>query len=325
MGVMDVREAIRSALREEMVRDPNVFIIGEEVAEYDGAYKVTKGLLKEFGSKRVVDTPICEAGFAGLAIGAAMAGLRPVVEFMSFNFSFVAFDQIVSNAAKIQYMTGGKFQVPIVFRGPNGAGPRVSCQHSHCVAALYSHFPGLKVVAPYTGEDYKGLLKSAIRTNSPVLFLEHELEYNTKWEIPEKEFLVPIGKGRILKEGEDLTIVSFGRPLKFCLEARDFYLKKGVAIEIVDLRTVRPLDIGIVLESLKKTHKLLIVEEGHRTNGVGAEIAAQVARLGVHLLDAPVGRIAQRETPLPYAANLEALCLPSTERIIDEIKTLLRI
>lgn len=325
MAMMDVREAIRSALREEMLRDPDVFILGEEVAEYDGAYKITKGLLQEFGEKRVLDTPISEAGFSGLGIGAAMAGLRPVVEFMSFNFSFVAFDQIVSNAAKIQYMTGGLFHVPIVFRGPNGAGPRVSCQHSHCVAALYSHFPGLKVVAPYTGADHKGLLKSAIRCNSPVLFLEHELEYNTKWEVPEHDFLVPIGKGQILKEGKDLTIVSFGRPLRFCLEAHAYFLKKGITIEVVDLRTIRPMDIGIVLQSLKKTHRLLIVEEGHKTNGVGAEITAQVAKLGIHLLDAPVGRISQRETPLPYAANLEALCLPSTERIIDEIKTLLRL
>jgi pyruvate dehydrogenase E1 component beta subunit len=325
MANIDVREALRSALKEEMIRDPNVFLIGEEVAQYDGAYKISKGLLKEFGSKRVVDTPISESGFAGLAIGAAMAGLRPVVEFMSFNFSFVAFDQIVSNAAKIYYMTGGLFNVPIVFRGPNGAGPRVSCQHSHCVAALYSHFPGLKVVAPYTGADYKGLLKSAIRSNSPVIFLEHELEYNTKWDVPDHDFVVPIGKGQILKEGKDLTIVSFGRPLRFCLEAHDHFIKKGISIEIVDLRTVRPLDIGIVLQSLSKTHRLLIVEEGHLTNGVGAEITAQVSKLGIHLIDAPIGRIAQRETPLPYAANLEALCLPSTERIIDEIKTIMKL
>lgn len=323
MPIKEVREAIREALREEMIRDPNVFILGEEVAEYDGAYKVTKGLLDEFGDQRVIDTPIAEAGFTGLAIGAAMAGLCPIVEFMSFNFSLVAFDQIISNAAKMYYMTNGKFTVPIVFRGPNGPGPRVSCQHSHDLASIYAHFPGLKVVAPFLPKDYKGLLKSAIRDRSPVIFLEHELEYNTKGEIPEGEFIVEIGKGQILKEGTDLTIVGYGRSLRFCLEAAEFFEKKGIRLEVIDLRSIRPLDTGLIVTSLRKTHRLLIVVEGHITSSIASEIGFQMANLALDALDCPIERIGQLETPMPYAANLEQATLPSTERIIEKVKLMM--
>lgn len=305
---------------EEMTRDPTVCLLGEEVAEYNGAYKVSKGMLDKWGPGRIIDTPISENGFSGLAIGAAMTGLRPIVEFMSFNFSFVAFDQIVSNACKIHYMSGGRFKVPIVFRGCNGAAAQVSCQHSHDVSAIYSYFPGLIVISPSNPYDAKGLLKSAIRCNDPVIFLENELDYGVKGEVPEGEYLVPIGKARIERTGQDLTLVSHSRMLSFCREAADVMAKEGVSIELIDLRTIKPLDLPAIAASVRKTHHLVVVEEGHLYGGVASEVIAQIQEVCFTDLDAPIARVCQRETPLPYAKNLERASQPNPERIIRAIK-----
>lgn len=318
--IVELREALRQALDEEMTRDSSVFIMGEEVAEYNGAYKVTKGMLDKWGPKRVVDTPIAELGFAGLGIGAAMCGLRPVIEFMSFNFSFVAADQIISNAAKMHYMSGGRFSVPIVFRGPNGAAAQVSSQHSHCVESLYSNLPGLIVVAPCTPYDAKGLLKSSIRNNNPVLFLECELSYGDKQEIPVEEYLVPIGKARVVQEGTDVTIVSYSRMLNLCQEAVSQLAKEGIRAELIDLRTIKPLDIETIVQSVKKTNFCVLVEEGHYFAGVCAEVGFQIMEHCFDFLDGPVERVCQRETPMPYSKPLEKETLPTVQRIIASIK-----
>ncbi|OGN62183.1 MAG: pyruvate dehydrogenase [Chlamydiae bacterium RIFCSPHIGHO2_12_FULL_49_11] len=303
-----------------MARDSLVFILGEEVAEYNGAYKVTKGLLDKYGPGRVIDTPITEAGFAGMAIGAAMMGLRPIVEFMSFNFSFVAFDQIVNNAFKMHYMSGDRFKVPIVFRGPNGAAARVSCQHSHNVESIYGQLPGCIIIAPSTAHDAKGLLKSAIRCDNPVLFLENELMYGRREEIPDGEFLVPIGKAKVRKAGADLTLISHGRMLLFCEEAAGVMQKKGVDVEIIDLRTIKPLDIATIVQSVRKTKRAVIVEEGHSFAGIAAEVAMQIQEHVFDFLDAPIGRVCQMETPLPYSPPLEAETIPNTKRIVRKIE-----
>jgi len=318
--VVEIREALRQAIDEEMERDETVLLMGEEVAEYNGAYKVSKGMLDKWGDKRIIDTPISENGFTGLAIGAAMTGLRPIVEFMSFNFSFVAFDQIVSNACKMFYMSGGRFKVPIVFRGCNGAAAQVSCQHSHDVSALYSYFPGLKVVSPSTPYDAKGLLKSAIRDDNPVLVLENELDYGVKGEIPDGEFLVPIGDAKVEKEGSDLTLVSHSRMMAHCRTAMKEMEKKGVSIELIDLRSIKPLDLATIASSVRKTNRLIVVEEGHQFAGVAAEVTTQIQENCFDYLDAPVARVCQMETPLPYAKNMERATQPNPERIIDEIE-----
>jgi pyruvate dehydrogenase E1 component beta subunit len=320
MAVMEMREALNQALKEEMTRDEKVFILGEEVAEYNGAYKVTKGLLDHFGPKRVIDTPISETGFTGLAVGAAMMGLRPVVEFMSFNFSFVAFDQIISNAAKMYYMSGGLYNIPMVMRGPNGAGPRVSSQHSHNVESLYAHFPGLYVMSPSTPKDAKGMLKSAIRCNDPVIFLENELAYNLKEEVPEGEYLIPIGKGDIKREGTDVTIIAWSRMMSLAKQAADELAKEGIQAELLDPRTLKPLDMPLIAESVKKTNRVVVVEEGHYFCGLGSQVAEAIYRDLFDYLDAPVHRIAQSENPMPYAANLEAATLPSVAKIVQAAK-----
>jgi pyruvate dehydrogenase E1 component beta subunit len=324
MPEIDIREALRQAIDEEMARDKNVFILGEEVAEYNGAYKVTKGLLDKWGPKRVIDTPISELGFSGLAIGAAMTGLRPIVEFMSFNFSFVAADQIISNAAKMYYMSGGRYSVPIVFRGPNGAAAQVSSQHSHCVEALYGNLPGLIVVAPSNAYDAKGLLKSSIRSNNPVLFLESELDYGRKMEVPEDDFVVPLGKAKVVREGKDFTLVSWSRMLNVSLIAAEELAKEGIEVEVIDLRTIKPLDTETILNSVRKTHRCLIVEEGHYFAGIAAEIGFEIQSAIFDELDAPIERVTQLETPMPYSRVLEAETLPNPKRIIQSAKALLR-
>ncbi|MCH9612501.1 MAG: 2-oxoisovalerate dehydrogenase subunit beta [Chlamydiia bacterium] len=317
--VVEIREALREAIDEEMERDNRVFVMGEEVAEYNGAYKVTKGLLDKWGPERIIDTPICEEGFAGLAIGAAMTGLRPIVEFMSFNFSFVAFDQIVSTAIKMYYMSGGRYSVPIVFRGPNGAAAQVSSQHSHCVEALYGNLPGLIVIAPSNSYDAKGLFKAAVRNNNPVLFLENELDYGIKSEIPEGEYLIEIGKGKVIEEGSDLTLVAHGRMVKYAKEAIDRAKKKGISIELIDPRTIKPLDIGMIVKSVQKTNRLLLVEEGHLFAGISSEIAFQVNERCFDYLDGPIVRVCQKETPMPYSKSLERETLPNPDRIEQAI------
>jgi len=321
MQRVEMREAIRQAIDEEMKRDCRVYLMGEEVAEYNGAYKVSKGLLDKWGPKRVIDTPIAENGFAGLGIGSAMTGLRPIVEFMSFNFSFVATDQLISNACKIYYMSGGRFSVPIVFRGPNGAASQVSCQHSHCVESIYGNLPGFIIISPSTPYDAKGLLKSAIRNDNPVLYLENEIDYGMKMEIPVEEYLVPIGKARVVREGKCLTLIAYSRMLHFCAQIAEEYSKKGIEIEVVDLRTIKPLDMGTISESVRKTHFCVLVEEGHLFSGICAEVGFQIQEQCFDFLDAPVYRVCQMETPLPYAKEIEQASLPNKERIcaaIDE-------
>lgn len=323
MQTIELREAIRQALDEEMQRDPAVFILGEEVAEYNGAYKVTKGMLEKWGPHRIIDTPISELGFTGLAVGAAMTGLRPVVEFMSFNFSFVAMDQIISNAIKMHYMSGNRFSVPVVFRGPNGSAAQVSSQHSHCVEAMYANFPGLIVLAPSNAYDAKGLLKSAIRNNNPVLFLECEMLYNDKMEIPTEEYLVPIGLASIVRPGIHVTLVSHSRMVLFCKAAAEEMAKKGIQVEVIDLRTIKPLDIATIATSVRKTHRCVLVEEGHVFAGVCSEVGFQVMQHCFDDLDAPVIRVAQKETPMPYSKELEKETLPTKERIIQAIEEVL--
>lgn len=320
MQTIEMREAIRQAMDEEMTRDSRVFILGEEVAEYNGAYKVTKGMLEKWGPKRVLDTPISENGFTGLAIGAAMTGLRPIVEFMSFNFSFVAADPIISNAAKMFYMSGGRFSVPVVFRGPNGAAAQVSSQHSHCVEAIYGNLPGLIIVAPSNPYDAKGLLKSAIRNDNPVLYLESELSYGDKMEIPIEEYLVPIGKAKVDIEGRDITIVSHSRMVLVCREAAKELAKKGIKVELIDLRTIRPLDIATVVQSIKKTNFCVLVEEGHYFGGIASEVGFQIMEHCFDYLDAPIARVCQRETPMPYSKELEKETIPTVPRIIYAVE-----
>lgn len=316
-----VREALRDAMAEEMRRDPDVFIMGEEVAEYQGAYKVTQGLLDEFGDKRVVDTPITEHGFAGIGVGAAFAGLRPIVEFMTFNFAMQAIDQIVNSAAKTLYMSGGQMGAPIVFRGPSGAAARVAAQHSQCYAAWYGHIPGLKVVMPYTAADAKGLLKAAIRDPNPVVFLENEILYGQHFDVPDMEdFVLPIGKARIHKVGSDATIVSFGIGMTYAVKAAEQLAAEGIDVEIIDLRTIRPMDIPTVVESVKKTGRLVTVEEGFPQSSVGTEIATRVMQQAFDYLDAPIMTIAGKDVPMPYAANLEKLALPNVAEVVEAVK-----
>jgi pyruvate dehydrogenase E1 component beta subunit len=318
---ISVREALRDAMAEEMRLDPKVFILGEEVAEYQGAYKVTQGLLQEFGSTRVIDTPITEHGFTGLAIGAAFAGLKPIVEFMTFNFSMQAIDQIINSAAKTNYMSGGQVQCSIVFRGPNGAASRVGAQHSQCYASWYAHVPGLKVIAPYSASDHKGLLKAAIRDPNPVIFLENELLYGHQHQFDESEGdIIPIGKAKILVSGNDVTIVAFSMQVLNATLAAEQLKKEGIHAEVVDLRTIRPLDIETVLNSVMKTNRLIVVEEGWAFCGIAAEISAQVIDLAFDYLDAPITRVTGKDVPLPYAANLEKASLPQVEEIVMAAK-----
>ena len=318
--LVDMREAIRQAIDEEMAIDNNVFVMGEEVGYYNGPYKVTKGLLDKYGAKRVIDSPICEASFAGLCVGAAMTGLRPIVEFMSFNFSFLAFDQIISHASKMHYMSGGRFSVPIVFRGPNGSAAQVSSQHSHCVEAAYAHFPGLIVIMPSNAYDAKGLLVSAMRCNNPVLFLEAELLYNNKMNIPTEPYTLPIGKASLAKEGSDITIVSYGRMIEFCLEAAEKLSSIGINPEVIDIRTIKPLDIETIAASIRKTHFCVVVEEGHSFAGIASEIACSIQERVFDELDAPIGKVCQKETPMPYSKVLEKETLPSVDRILAQVR-----
>jgi pyruvate dehydrogenase E1 component beta subunit len=314
---MTVREALRDAMAEEMRRDETVFVMGEEVAEYQGAYKVTQGLLQEFGARRVVDTPITEYGFAGLGVGAAFAGLRPIVEFMTFNFAMQAIDHIINSAAKTLYMSGGQLGCPIVFRGPNGAAARVAAQHSQDYSAWYSHVPGLKVVAPYTAADAKGLLKAAIRDNNPVIFLENEILYGHSFPVPKlADYVVPLGKARVARPGKDVTIVAWSIGMTFALKAAEELAKKHIYAEIIDLRTIRPMDMETIVASVKKTGRCVTVEEGWPQSGVGAEIAARLMDEAFDYLDAPVKRVTGKNVPMPYAANLEKLALPSVEEVI---------
>jgi len=321
MVTMTMREALRDAMAEEMRRDPNVFVMGEEVAEYQGAYKVTQGLLQEFGSHRVVDTPITEHGFAGLGVGAALAGLKPIVEFMTFNFAMQAMDQLINSAAKTRYMSGGQIGCSIVFRGPNGAAARVAAQHSQDYSAWYSHIPGLKVIAPYTASDAKGLLKAAIRDPNPVIFLENEILYGQSFPVPKLEdFVLPIGKARIARPGRDVTIVSFSMGMTYALKAAEELAKQGIEAEVVDLRTLRPMDTDTIVESVKKTGRVVTVEEGWPQSGIGAEIAARVIEHAFDYLDAPVTRVSGKDVPMPYAANLEKLALPSVAEVVEAVK-----
>ncbi len=321
MATMTVREALRDAMAEEMRRDKDVFVMGEEVAEYQGAYKVTQGLLQEFGPMRVIDTPITEQGFAGLGIGAGLAGLKPIVEFMTFNFAMQAMDQIINSAAKTRYMSGGQIGSPVVFRGPNGPAARVAAQHSQDFTAWYAHIPGLKVIAPYTAADAKGLLKSAIRDPNPVIFLENEILYGQSFPVPKlDDYLVPIGKARIARAGSDVTIVAWSMGMSYALKAADALAKDGINAEVIDLRTIKPMDIDTIVESVKKTGRIVTVEEGWRQSGVGAEIAARVTEEAFDWLDAPVLRVTGDDVPMPYAANLEKLALPSVDEVVEAAK-----
>ncbi len=316
-----VREALRDAMAEEMRRDPHVFLLGEEVGEYQGAYKVSQGLLDEFGAKRIVDTPITEIGFTGLGVGAAFSGLKPIVEFMTFNFAMQAIDHIINSAGKTLYMSGGQINCPIVFRGPNGAAARVAAQHSQCYASWYAHCPGLKVVAPYSAADAKGLLKAAIRDPNPVVFLENEILYGQSFAVPsDPDFIVPIGKAKVLREGKDVTITAFSRMAGLALAAADQLSKEGIEAEIIDLRTLRPLDTETIVASIKKTNRLVSVEEGWSFAGIGSELSAIAMELAFDWLDAPVARVAGVDAPMPYAANLERLALPQIEQIAAAAK-----
>jgi pyruvate dehydrogenase E1 component beta subunit len=321
MVTMTIREALRDAMAEEMRRDPDVFIMGEEVAEYQGAYKVTQGLLQEFGAKRVIDTPITEHGFAGVGVGAAMAGLKPIVEFMTFNFAMQAIDQIINSAAKTLYMSGGQMGCSIVFRGPNGAASRVAAQHSQDYSAWYSQVPGLKVVAPFSAADYKGLLKSAIRDPNPVIFLENEMLYGHSGPVPKlDDYVIPIGKARIVRPGSHVTVVSWSNGMSYALKAADELAKEGIEAEVIDLRTLRPLDTDTIIASVKKTGRAVTVEEGWQQSGVGAEIAARIMEHAFDYLDAPVARVSGKDVPMPYAANLEKLALPSVTEVVEAAK-----
>ena len=317
LNEMTVREALRDAIAEEMRADDRVFVMGEEVAEYQGAYKVTRGLLAEFGPKRVIDTPITEQGFAGLGVGAAFGDLRPVIEFMTFNFAMQAIDQIINSAAKTLYMSGGQMGCPIVFRGPNGAASRVAAQHSQCYASWYAHCPGLKVVSPWSAADAKGLLKTAIRDPNPVIFLENEVMYGQSFDVPDDDdWVVPIGRANIVREGSDVTITAFSIMVGRALEAADRLAEQGISAEVMDLRTIRPLDTETIVNSVKKTSRLITCEEGFPFAGVGSEIAMQVIEQAFDWLDAPVARVTGKDVPMPYAANLETLALPQSDDIV---------
>src|SRR5882762_3346182 len=321
MVTMTIREALRDAMAEEMRRDPDVFIMGEEVAEYQGAYKVSQGLLQEFGARRVIDTPITEHGFAGIGVGAAMSGLKPIVEFMTFNFAMQAIDQIINSAAKTLYMSGGQMGCSIVFRGPNGAASRVAAQHSQDYSAWYSQVPGLKVVAPFSAADYKGLLKAAIRDPNPVIFLENEMLYGHSGEVPKlDDYVIPLGKARIVRTGGHVTIVSWSNGMSYALKAAEELAKEGIEAEVVDLRTLRPLDTDTLVASVKKTGRAVTVEEGWQQNGVGAEIVARLMEHAFDYLDAPVLRVSGKDVPMPYAANLEKLALPSAAEVVEAAK-----
>jgi pyruvate dehydrogenase E1 component beta subunit len=322
MVTMTVREALRDAMAEEMRRDKSVFVMGEEVAEYQGAYKVTQGLLQEFGAMRVIDTPITEHGFTGLGIGAAFAGLKPIIEFMTFNFAMQAMDHLINSAAKTRYMSGGQMGASVVFRGPNGPAARVAAQHSQDFTAWYSHIPGLKVVAPYTAADAKGLLKSAIRDPNPVIFLENEILYGQSFPVPKlDDYLVPIGKARVARSGTDVTIVAWSMSMTYALKAAEELSKEDISAEVIDLRTLKPMDMATIIESVKRTGRVVTVEEGWRQSGVGAEIAASVTEQAFDWLDAPVTRVTGKDVPMPYAANLEKLALPSVAEVVAAAKT----
>jgi pyruvate dehydrogenase E1 component beta subunit len=321
MPVITMREALNQALREEMHRDENVFLMGEEVAAYQGAYKVTKGLLDEFGDRRIIDTPITELGFAGLGVGAAMVGLRPIVEFMTFNFSILATDQIINSAAKMLYMSGGQYKIPIVFRGPGGSAYQVSSQHSQAIESWYAYFPGLKVVMPSTPADAKGLLKSSIRDDNPVIFIEQERMYGNKGEVPDDEELtIPLGVADIKREGTDATIVARSLMVPVALKAAEELEKQGVSCEVIDPRTIRPLDTETIIKSVKKTNRVVIAEESHPFSGIGAEISAQIMEHAFDHLDAPVLRVSGADVPMPYAKNLENLAIPDVARIVAAVR-----
>lgn len=316
-----IRDALRDAMAEEMRRDESVFLMGEEVAQYQGAYKVSRELLQEFGERRVIDTPITEYGFAGVGVGAAMSGLKPIVEFMTFNFAMQAIDHIINSAAKTLYMSGGQIRAPIVFRGPNGAASRVGAQHSQDYSAWYAQVPGLKVIAPYDAADAKGLLKAAIRDPNPVVFLEHEMMYGLEFDVPEiEDWVVPIGKAKVRREGKDVTITAHSRMVGFALQAAEKLAEEGIEAEVIDLRTLRPLDHETIIESVKKTNRLVSAEEGWGPMGVGAEVVARVIEHAFDYLDAPPLRVHQEDVPLPYAANLEALSLPGVDKILDAVR-----
>jgi pyruvate dehydrogenase E1 component beta subunit len=324
MVTMTVREALRDAMAEEMRRDGDVFVMGEEVAEYQGAYKVTQGLLQEFGPERVIDTPITEHGFAGLGVGAALAGLKPIVEFMTFNFAMQAIDQIINSAAKTLYMSGGQMGCSIVFRGPNGAAARVAAQHSQDYSAWYAHIPGLKVVAPYSAADFKGLLKSAIRDPNPVIFLENEILYGQSFPVPKlDDYTVPIGKAKVVRPGNNVTIVAWSIGMSYALKAAEELAKKHIQAEVIDLRTLRPMDIETVVASVKKTNRCVVVEEGWPQSGVAAEVSARIMEQAFDYLDAPVARVSGKDVPMPYAANLEKLALPSVNDVVDAAKAVM--
>src|SRR5256714_4031724 len=321
MPVMTMRDALNLALKEELARDSSVFLMGEEVAENQGAYKVTRGLLQEFGPKRVIDTPITELGFAGLGIGAAMAGLRPIIEFMTFNFSILATDQIINSAAKLRYMSGGQFKIPIVFRGPGGSAYQVSSQHSQAIESWYAYFPGLKVVMPSTPADAKGLLKSAIRDDDPVIFMEQERMYGMKGEVPDDDnFTIPLGVAEVKREGTDATIIARSLMLPIALQAAEQLEKEGISCEVIDPRTIRPLDINLIIESVKKTNRAVVAEESHPFASVGAEISAQISEQAFDYLDAPVKRVSAVDVPMPYAKNLEQLAIPDVAHIVAAVK-----
>ena len=321
MATITIREALNQALREELSRDESVFLMGEEVAAYDGAYKVTKGLLKEFGDKRVIDTPITELGFGGLGVGAAMVGLRPVIEFMTFNFSILAADQIVNSAAKMLYMSGGQYNIPIVFRGPGGSAFQVSSQHSQALESWYAYFPGLKVVMPSTPADAKGLLKSSIRDDDPVIFIEQERMYGIKGEVPDDpDFTIPLGVAEVKREGTDVTIVARSLMVPIALKAAEALEKDGVSCEVIDPRTIRPLDIDTIVESVKKTNRIVLAEESHPICSINAEISAAVMERAFDYLDAPVKRVSGVDVPMPYAKNLEKLAVPDVQQIIAAVR-----
>ncbi|HLA12223.1 MAG TPA: pyruvate dehydrogenase complex E1 component subunit beta [Pyrinomonadaceae bacterium] len=321
MAVITIREALNQALKEEMLRDDSIFLMGEEVGAYQGAYKVTKGLLDQFGEKRVIDTPITELGFAGLGVGAAMAGLRPVIEFMTFNFSILAADQIINSAAKMLYMSGGQYKIPIVYRGPGGSAFQVSSQHSQAMESWYAYFPGLKVVMPSTAADAKGLLKSAIRDDDPVIFIEQERMYGMKGEVPDDDdFLVPLGVADIKREGKDATIVARSLMVPAALKAAEILESDGVSCEVIDPRTIRPLDIQTIVESVKKTSRLVVAEESHPFCGVAAEISVQVMERAFDYLDAPIKRVSGADAPMPYAKNLENLAIPTADQIAAAVR-----
>ncbi len=320
MRVIQFREALREAMSEEMRKDPNIFLMGEEVAEYNGAYKVSQGMLDEFGAKRIIDTPIAELGFAGIGVGAAMNGLRPIVEFMTFNFSLVAIDQVINAAAKMYQMSGGQFNIPMVFRGPTGSAGQLGAQHSQAFENWYANCPGLKVVVPSNPYDAKGLLKSAILDNDPVIFMESEQMYGDKGEVPEEEYYLPIGKADIKREGTDVTIVSFGKIIKVAYQAAEELAKDGINVEIIDLRTVRPIDYATIIESVKKTNRLVIVEEAWPLASISSEITYMVQKQAFDYLDAPIRRVTTEDTPLGYAPTFVQAFLPSVDKIVKAVK-----